>query len=74
MKVWDKTKALCRELLERVSPWKHLGYFLLILSVTTLLKYGAAEMDWIAPRLAAWELAALVHVFLVVIRNEMTQI
>lgn len=65
MKLSDQTKVRWQGFVERLSPWKPLGCFLLILSVTTLVKYWAAKVDWIAPPLAAWELAALVHVFLV---------
>lgn len=43
----------------------HLVVFVLILCSTILLECLASMIDWIAPPLAAWELAALVHVFLV---------
>jgi hypothetical protein len=65
MKLWQNMKTLWQRFTRRLSPWMHLVVFMLILSVTTLLKYWAAMVDWIAPPLAAWELAALVHVFLV---------
>jgi hypothetical protein len=57
-----------RNLIRLLSPWKHLMQFVVILSVTTSLKYLASSFDWIAPPLAAWELAALIHVYLVALK------
>lgn len=46
----------------------HLATFLLILCVTSSLKFLASSIDLIAPPLAAWELAALAHVYLVALK------
>lgn len=65
MKVFDKAKSAWRAFVSGLSPWMHLLLFVGILSVTTLLKWLAVKIGWIVPELAAWELAALFHVFLV---------
>lgn len=59
-------KALWRRFSRRLSPWRHLVTFVLILCLTAVLKYFlTSKTDWIAPQLAAWESAALIHVFFV---------
>ena len=54
-----------RNLIRQLLPWKNLGTFLLILIVTSVLKNLAFLKGWIAQPLAAWELAAMFHVWLV---------
>jgi hypothetical protein len=59
---------MMRKPIRQLLPWKHLLMFLVILCVTSSLKYLASRNGWIAPPLAAWELAALVHVLLVAMK------
>jgi hypothetical protein len=57
-------KRAWRAAAEFVAPGKHLMIFVVLLSLTTVLKSLVCHKGLVPPALAAWELAALLHVFL----------
>lgn len=53
------------QIISRLSPWSHFIGFLAILVAAIFLESVLRRFGWVAPPLAAWEIAALVHVFFV---------
>ena len=66
MKRAHDKQSVWKAFINGLHPWMHLVQFVIILSIAWLFKHGLVTvLHWKVPALAAWELAALVHVFLV---------
>jgi hypothetical protein len=66
--LWNRIRSWFRKRKRVLSPWKHFLQFLAILIITYTIKYAISLKGWIMPPLAAWEFAALSHVYLVALR------
>ncbi len=65
MSFFSYFKRVQNFLYSRCSAWTHLIVFIVILVIASYLKFLSSYVGWQVPPLAAWEIAALVHVFLV---------